>query len=284
MDKLFMDLNGVTGRHDAASVHLSAFPAHNPDFIDKALEERMDIAQRVSSMILGLRRKVNIKVRQPLNKIMIPVLDPAFREQFEAVKPLVLNEVNVKEVEYITDTSGILVKKIKPNFKTLGPRYGKMMKQIGSAIASLEQEDILKFEKEGSFELQAGDEKIQLSLDDVEILSEDIPGWLVSAEGALSVALDIQIDEDLRNEGIARELINRIQNMRKSSGFDVTDKINIEIEKHNAINEAVSKHEEYISSQTLAVNISLVEELENTHASKIDLEEDILVKLRVSRV
>jgi len=284
MDKLFTDLNSVSGRYTEESVHLAMFPEYDESLIDKELEARMDIAQRVSSMILGLRRKVNIKVRQPLNKIMIPVLNPEFKERFEAVRSLVLNEVNVKSVDYITDTSGILVKKIKPNFKELGPRYGKMMKEIGGAIAKMSQEDILLFEKEGQYEIQSGDQSIRLSLSDVEILSEDIPGWLVSTEGNITVALDIHIDDALKNEGIARELINRIQNLRKDSGYDVTDKIEIQIEKNEAINEAVLQHGNYISNQTLARDIQLKDRLENNHVNRIDLEDDIFVKIRLEKI
>ena len=284
MDKLFLDLNSVSGKYKEESVHLAGFPDFDTELIDKNLEERMDIAQKVASMILGLRRKVNIKVRQPLNKIMIPALNPDFREKFEAIKSLVLNEVNVKSVDYITDTSDILVKKIKPDFKTLGPRYGKMMKQVGNAISSLTQDKILKFEKEGICEISINDKTIQLKLNDVEIVSEDIPGWLVATEGNITVALDIHIDEQLKNEGIARELINRIQNIRKENGFDVTDKIEIQIEKHEAINNAVEEHGDYIGSQTLARKINLMDHLENNHTNKIDLEEDVYIKIRVSRV
>jgi isoleucyl-tRNA synthetase len=284
MDKLYLDLNSVTGKQKDESVHLSTFPEFDDALINTQLEKRMDIAQKVSSMVLGLRRRVNIKVRQPLNKIMVPLLDPAFKAQFEAVKSLVLNEVNVKDVEYITDTSGILVKKIKPNFKVLGPRYGKMMKQIGAAVSSLSQEDILAFEKEAKYEITVDDQKIELTLEDVEILSEDIPGWLVATEANITVALDIHIDEELRNEGVARELVNRIQNLRKDSGFDVTDKIEIEIEKHDAINSAIEIHGDYIGAQTLADNITLVDSLENNGASRIDLEDDVFVKILVSRL
>ncbi|MEN8201706.1 MAG: isoleucine--tRNA ligase [Bacteroidota bacterium] len=284
MDKLFNDLNMVTGRNAHESVHLTSFPAFDESLIDSKLEERMDVAQKLSSMVLGLRRKVNIKVRQPLNRMMIPLSDPAFREQVEAVKSLVLNEVNVKEIEYITDTAGILVKRIKPNFKVLGPRYGKLMKEVSAAINGMDQEQITTFEKDQSYEIQAGDESIRLIPEDVEIISEDIPGWLVANEGAITVALDIGITEELRMEGVARELINRIQNIRKESGFDVTDKIDVFIEKHELINDAVLAHAKYIGSQTLANSVALSDHIENNHSKRIDIDENVFVNIRVIRV
>jgi isoleucyl-tRNA synthetase len=284
MDKLFIDLNSVTGRFEVESVHLADFPAADEALIDTTLEARMDVAQKLSSMILGLRRKVNIKVRQPLNKMMLPILDPVLQDQVEAVKTLVLNEVNVKDIEYITDTSGILVKKIKPNFKTLGPRFGKQMKEVSGAINALSQEDIAAFENAGSLAIQVDGESVLLDLEDVEIISEDIPGWLVANEGRLTVALDIHITEELRQEGMARELINRIQNIRKESGFDVTDKIEVLIEKHELINDAVESHGQYIGSQTLANSVLLKDSLENQVTKRIDIEEDVFINIRVTRV
>ncbi|MFO7933100.1 MAG: isoleucine--tRNA ligase [Bacteroidales bacterium] len=284
MDKIFCDLNRVTGRFPEASVHLTRFPVWNEELIDKPLEERMDIAQRISSMVLGLRRRVNIKVRQPLNKIMIPVSDEDFKQQVESVKSLIINEVNVKEIEYITDTADILVKKIKPNYKALGPRYGKLMKEISSAIAGMSQEEIAAFEKQGEYTLRVGDREIPLILDDVDIVSEDIPGWLVANEGALTVALDIHITEELRQEGVARELINRIQNIRKESGFDVTDKIKVFIEKHELINEAIGKHRKYIGSQTLADQIALLDEIGNHNSKRIDIDDNVYINIRVTRI
>jgi len=282
MDRLFTDLNSVTGKSDEHSVHLTLFPVWNEDHIDEELEKRMDIAQKVSSMVLGLRRKVSIKVRQPLSRIMIPVANGKFKERFEAVKDLILSEVNVKEVEYIEDTSGILVKKIKPNFKTLGPRYGKMMKQISAAIGSLEQKDISAFENNGSYTLNLEGEEVNLSLDDVEIISEDIPGWLVANEGTLTVALDVTVTEELKQEGIAREFVNRIQNLRKESGFDVTDKIHVSIENLDGIAPAVRKHSTYISSQTLADHIELSSFEETKDVSWVDID-DIPVRIRIRK-
>jgi len=284
MDKLFNDLNRVTGRHDTESVHLGSFPEYNEVLIDTALEKRMDIAQKLSSMILGLRRKVNIKVRQPLNKMMLPISDPGFREQVEAVKMLVLNEVNVKEIEYITHTAGILVKRIKPNFKTLGPRFGKLMKEVSGTINSLDQEQIAAFEKAQSYEIEVGGEPAQISLEDVEIISEDIPGWLVANEGAIIVALDINITEELRQEGVARELVNRIQNIRKESGFEVTDKIEVLIERHDLITDAVNTHGLYIGAQTLALNVSLADSIENNGARRIDIDENVYINILVTRL
>ena len=238
IEQLFTDLNKVSG-HYKSSVHLAQFPTANESLINTQLEERMQLAQQISSMVLGLRRKVQIRVRQPLSKLMIPILNEDMKHQLEAVKHIILSEVNVKAIEYITDTSGVLIKKIKPNFKTLGPKYGKYMKQISAAIAGMNQNDIFQFEKKGEFQLQFDDETLTLGLEDVEILSEDIPGWLLANEGKVTVALDINITKELKEEGIAREFINRIQNLRKESNFDVTDKIRLYIGKHAQINEAV---------------------------------------------
>lgn len=273
MDMLFLDLDETTGRDNNESVHLTCFPKHDPSLIDKNLEDRMDIAQKISSMILGLRRKVNIKVRQPLNKIMIPVLNDNFKKKFDAVKELILSEVNVKDVEYITDTSDILVKKIKPDFKSLGPRYGKLMKSIASAIAEMSPENITELEKEGRFELIADGESILLTLEDVEISSEDIPGWLVTNEGQLTVALDVTVTYELKEEGIAREFINRIQNLRKESGFNVTDKIYVQIQKQESINTAIEKYADYIGSQTLALSVVLVDKLKDEEAYHLELDD-----------
>ncbi|MFP4025360.1 MAG: isoleucine--tRNA ligase [Thiohalospira sp.] len=283
-DQLFTDLNSVTGKDKTESVHISNFPKYNEQYINLALEERMDIAQRVSSMVLALRRKVNIKVRQPLSKIMIPLLDASFKDKFEAVRNLVLSEVNVKDVEYITDTTGILVKKIKPNFKTLGPKYGKLMKHISQAVAKMSQEDIGRFEKEGQYTITAGDEQITLNLPDVEISSEDIPGWLVANDGKLTVALDINVTDELREEGIAREFINRIQNLRKESNFDVTDKINIEIKKHDLINHAIEKHKEYIGTQTLAKSVDLVNNFEQNTFHLVEIDDEIQTQIKITRI
>jgi isoleucyl-tRNA synthetase len=284
MDKLYRDLNSAARKDKEESVHLVGFPETDKSVVDKKLEERMDIAQKVSSMILGLRRKVNIKVRQPLRKIMIPALDKSFEKQFQAVENLILSEVNVKEVEFLKDTSNILIKKIKPDFKKLGPQYGKLMKDISNAVSSFSQEDIARIENEGHYIIRAGDQQVDLLLSDVEISSEDIPGWLVASEGRITVALDVTITEDLRQEGLARELVNRIQNIRKDSGFEVTDKISIDIQKHQGLNDAVKQFGKYISSQTLAKNINLVEKIDTQNARFIELDENIGTHIKVSKI
>ena len=235
----------------------------------------MDLAQVASSMILALRRKVNIKVRQPLAKIVIPVLDTRIQEQFELVKKLVLGEVNVKDVEFITNTTGLITKKIKPNFKTLGKRYGKQMKEIAAAFAQLGQEEIAAIEMQDNYTLSLPGGDVILEVGDYEISSEDMPGWLVATEGRLTVALDITVSEELRREGIARELVNRIQNLRKDTGLDVTDKIDVKIEKRADLEEALSEFKDYVCSQTLAADIILVDLLEE--ASEIEWENDEII-------
>lgn len=226
--------------------------------------------------------KYKSRVRQPLCKLLIPILNEEMTAQLDAVKSIILSEVNVKEIEYITDTAGILIKKIKPNFKTLGPKYGKYMKQISALVAEMDQSDIYNFEKQGTYSLQVGTENLELTLDDVEILSEDIPGWLVANEGRLTVALDINITKELREEGIARELINRIQNLRKESNFNVTDKIDLQIGKHKDINDAVENFKEYIASQVLAENVTLVDKAdEDVQIIEID---DIHTFIKIQRM
>jgi len=283
MDRLFTDLNNITGRHKESSVHLVLFPEYDQALIDIELEERMDIAQKVSSMILGLRRKVSIKVRQPLARIMVPVPDKFFRERFEAVKELILAEVNVKEVEFIDDTASILVRKIKPNFKTLGPRYGKLMKEISGLISATTQEEIAAFENTGSHTITIDNRQLTLTAEDVEITSEDIPGWQVANNGKLTVALDVTVTDELRFEGIAREFVNRIQNIRKESGFDVTDKITVLIEDHDLIREAVKRHASYIGSQTLATKVSVVNNFTEGNVREVEIDE-VVVKIFVSKV
>jgi isoleucyl-tRNA synthetase len=283
MDRLFIDLNEATGRHKENSVHLVLFPDYDEALIDKLLEERMDIAQKVSSMILGLRRKVSIKVRQPLARIMVPVPDKYFRDKFEAVKDLVLAEVNVKEVEYIDDTASILVKKIKPNFKTLGPRYGKLMKAIANIISVLTPAEIAAFEVNGNHPCTVDGNQIVLTSEDVEIISEDIPGWQVANEGKLTVALDTTVTDDLKYEGIAREFVNRIQNIRKDAGYDVTDKITVVIEDHDSVREAITRYAEYIGSQTLATTVTLMNNITGDGIKDVDIDE-VVVKVMVVKV
>jgi isoleucyl-tRNA synthetase len=281
-DRLFTDLNNTTGRYGEASVHLVIFPEYDQSLIDANLEERMDIAQKVSSMILGLRRKVSLKVRQPLARIMVPVTEKSFRDKFEAVKDLILAEVNVKNVEYIDDTAEILVKKIKPNFKTLGPRYGRLMKDISNAVSQLTRQEIAAFESTGAHSFRINGQEVSLTTNDVEIISEDIPGWQVANDGRLTVALDVTVTDDLRYEGIAREFVNRIQNIRKESGFDVTDKITVLIGDLDLVREAVKRHADYIGSQTLATEVKVVSGFSGSDFREIEID-DLVVKIGVKK-
>ncbi len=244
----------------------------------------MFYAQSLSSMILALRRKVSLKVRQPLSKIMVPILDEDFQNQIELVKNLILTEVNVKEIEFLTDTEGVLVKKIKPNFKVLGPKYGKLMKGIAAEVAKMTSHDIAVFEREGAFEISVGGETVKLVSEDAEVLSEDIPGWLVANDGKLTVALDITVTPELKSEGIARELINRIQNIRKDSGLDVTDKIRVGIAPHASIDEAVATHASYIGAQTLAVEVKTQEGLNENNATKVEIDDDVVTFICIGKV
>ncbi len=270
-DRLFTDLNAVSGRH-SGSVHLSAYPKADAALVDSSLEEMMDIAQKVSSMVLALRRKVNIKVRQPLTKIIIPVLDQRTAEQIERVRTLIMNEVNVKEIELITDTTGLITKRIKPNFKTLGPRYGKQMKQIAALVAGLSQAQIAEIEASDTYRMTVGDETLDFVREDFEITSEDMPGWLVSTEGRLTVALDVTVTEELRREGNARELVNRIQNIRKDSGFEVTDKIVVEISRNDFTEGAITNFRDYIAAQTLAREVTLSDAPQGAFVNTVDLD------------
>ncbi len=276
-DKLYLDLSQPLQKDGSLSVHLADFPVCNEKLIDKNLEERMQIAQEISSMVLALRRKVNIKVRQPLSSIMIPVLDAHQKSAIEAIQNLILNEVNIKEIQYLDNADGILVKKIKPDFKKLGPRYGKIMKDLASAISELPQQAILQLEKEGRLDVDVNGQKAEIELGDVEIISEDIPGWLVANEGKLTVALDITITDDLRKEGIARELVNRIQNIRKTNGYEITDKIKVVIQSNEHINEAVNEFSDYIANQVLANSVILNHLKEGTELDFDDFK--LLVKI-----
>ena len=282
-DRIFTDLNAVSGRHTDESVHLSTFPKADERLIDTRLEEMMSLAQKVSSMVLALRRKVSIKVRQPLTKILIPVLDPATAEHISAVKNLIMGEVNVKEVELIEKTTGLITKRIKPNFKTLGPRYGKYMKQIAALVAGFSQERIAEVEAAPETVLDLGGEKIAVTPADFEITSEDMPGWLVASEGKLTVALDITVTEELKAEGVARELINRIQNIRKDSGFEVTDKIRVEIESKPCVADGIARFADYIASQTLAVEVKAAAEPAGEAVVETDVDEEPL-RIAVTRI
>jgi isoleucyl-tRNA synthetase len=282
-DLLYTDLNKVTQKEADQSVHLAGFPSYNEKLIDKDLEGKMDLAQKASSMILALRRKEKLKVRQPLAKIIVPVLNQRFQEQFEAIKNIVLTEVNVKEVEFLTDTTGIIKKKIKPDFKVLGPKYGKLMKEISAAIGKFGQKEIAELEREGRFEIQAGNEKVVITPEDCEIHTEDIPGWTVASEGQLTVALDINVTEELRDEGIAREFINKIQNIRKESNFEVTDRITLTIVKGEEFNKAILNYKDYICAQTLANQLELVDSLNDNDVREVEIDKELFARILVKR-
>lgn len=262
-DKLYMDLVTATGRDNVVSVHLAKFPEYEEEMIDKELEVRMQMAQDVTSMVLALRRKVNIKVRQPLQCIMIPVVDEEQRAHIEAVKALIMSEVNVKDIKFVDGAAGVLVKKVKCDFKKMGPKFGKQMKAVAAAVAEMSQEAIAELEKNGSYTLQLDGTDVLVEATDVEIFSEDIPGWLVANEGKLTVALDVTVTEELRREGIARELVNRIQNIRKSSGLEITDKIKITLSKNQQTDDAVNEYKDYICNQVLGTSLTLTDEVEN---------------------
>ena len=262
-DKLYMDLVTATGRDNVVSVHLAKFPEYNEEMIDRELEARMQMAQDVTSMVLALRRKVNIKVRQPLQCIMIPVVDEEQRAHIEAVKALIMSEVNVKDIKFVDGAAGVLVKKVKCDFKKMGPKFGKQMKAVAAAVAEMSQEAIAELEKNGSYTLQLDGTDVLVEATDVEIFSEDIPGWLVANEGKLTVALDVTVTEELRREGIARELVNRIQNIRKSSGLEITDKIKITLSKNQQTDDAVNEYKDYICNQVLGTSLTLTDEVEN---------------------
>lgn len=251
-DRLFMDLNEVTSRHQVISVHLTDFPVAKEEIIDKDLEERMQLAQQISSMVLSLRKKSNIRVRQPLSKIMIPVLNEKFSAQVQTIEDLILSEVNIKSIEYLSEDADVLVKKIKPNFKALGPKYGKQMKMLASLIQEMTQPQIKEIETQGQINLVIEGQTMLITLEDVEILTEDIPGWSVSTEGKVTVALDITISDELHNEGLAREFVNRAQNLRKELGFEVTDRIVLKVLSNTDTDKAFSAFEEYICSETLS--------------------------------
>ena len=282
-DQLYRDLNTISGKRKATSVHLADFPSYDPKLIDKSLEERMELAQKISSMVFSLRKKVNIRVRQPLNKILLPVMSDDFREKVESVKELILAEINVKNIEYITDTSDLLVKKIKPNFRVLGKKAGAMMKDAAEVINNFNQADIQKLEQLKSLEIIVQNKPLIISEEDVEISSEDIPGWQVTNEGKLTVALDITISENLREEGIAREFINRIQNLRKEKGYDVTDRIDLKVQEHASIRSSLINNKDYICAETLAANLDIVDRLDGEEAVNVEVDEDIHTRITIRK-
>lgn len=269
-DKLYKDLTATTG-NGALSVHLSDFPVSDTAHIDKELEERMRIAQDITSMVLALRRKVNIKVRQPLSMLMIPVVDEQQKQHIEAMRNLILTEVNVKELKFVDNAAGILVKRVKPDFKKLGPRYGKIMKQLANAITGMSQEAIASYEREGRYVFDIDGLQAVIESGDAEILSEDIPGWLVANEGRLTVALDVTLTEELQKEGYARELVNRIQNIRKQNEYEITDKIRITLAHNAIIDNVIKEYGEYIARQTLADSI-VIGEVSGEDAMELDLD------------
>lgn len=282
MDKLYKDLTSATGSNALESVHLVDFPVSNVDYIDKALESKMEKAQTISSLVLSLRAKEKVNVRKPLQRIMIPVLNELEKEEIMAVSELIKSEVNVKEIELLDDASGILVKKIKPNFKALGPRFGKDMKAVSGKIMQFDQEKIAEIEQNGEVLLDINGKNVKLSIEDVEISSQDIEGWLVANAGGITVALDVTISEELRNEGIARELVNRIQNLRKDSGFEVTDKILVTLQKDGIVENALDvKLEHYIKTETLTEKINLTTTVNNGIDIAFD---DINTKLFIEKI
>ncbi|HQK39356.1 MAG TPA: DUF5915 domain-containing protein, partial [Flavobacterium alvei] len=280
MDKLYKDLTQATQSEKFDSVHLAEFPKFVENFVDKSLESKMQKAQTISSLVLSLRKKEMIKVRQPLQKVMIPVLDENQRAEIEAVSDLIKAEVNVKEVTLLDDASGILVKQIKPNFKALGPRFGKDMGLIAKEIQSFSQVQISQLDKQGSIDIVISGNSITLSQEEVEISSQDIEGWLVANSNGITVALDITISPELKEEGIARELVNRIQNIRKDSGFEVTDKIKVHLQKNAELENAVMANEVYIKSETLTEVLVF----EDTINNGIEIEfDDIKTKISITK-
>jgi len=282
-DRLFRDLNAVTGKQKVTSVHLADFQKYDEQIVDKALEVRMELAQKISSMVLSLRKKVNIRVRQPLNKILLPVTNDEFKDIVESVRPLILAEVNVKKIEYIGDTSDVLVKKIKPNFRVLGKKAGALMKDIAAVIATLGQGDIQRLEQELQMEITVAGKPFTIAMEDVEISSEDIPGWEVINDGKLTVALDTTISDDLREEGLAREFINRIQNIRKEKGFEVTDRIDLKVQEHASLRSSLINNKEYICAETLAANLDLVDRLDGDDAVPVEVDEDIHTRITIRK-
>ncbi|HEU0064855.1 MAG TPA: class I tRNA ligase family protein, partial [Flavisolibacter sp.] len=273
-DELFINLNAVTGKHKEESVHHMLFPTVKKELIDTLLEERMQLAQDASSLILSLRKKANIKVRQPLQKAIIPVLNPVMEQQLQKIEELIKAEVNIKEIQYLNDTEGFIKKKIKPNFQALGKKLGAKMKLVSEALSKFSEHDISLFEKEGRYSLRLDNETVELQLSEVEITSEDIPGWSVAVNGPLTVALDINITPELVQEGDAREFINRIQKIRKDSGFEVTDRIEVTVAASNGINLSLAKYNDYICAEILADKLELTSQ--NINGTDIEVNDNQL--------
>jgi isoleucyl-tRNA synthetase len=285
MDQLYRDLNEVTGLRNEKSVHLAFFPTADESVIDKDLEQRMNIAQRTTSLVQALRKQEKIKVRQPLQKIMVPVVNQTFERQLREVEDIILREVNVKELEYLEEGNQVLVKEIKPDFKKLGPRFGKDMKLLASKIMAFDTDTIAVLEREGEVKVWLDENReVTLLLDDVSITAKDIPGWLVAADGEITVALDITLNDRLRQEGIARELVNRIQNLRKDSGLEVTDRIALQIEKAGGIEEAITNNLDYICAETLAGSLELVQEISGEKTSPIEVDGNIKTRISLEKI
>ncbi len=282
-EQLYRDLNNATGKNTAESVHLTDFPVADKNLIDKALEERMEAAQLISSLVLSLRKKANIRVRQPLSKIMIPVANDEMKAQLEKISHLIMSEVNIKGIEFLAADNNILVKNVKPNFKTLGKKYGKQMKQIQAYFTNMSQDEIHAYEKNNGTHLNVDGVDVELILEDALISTQDIPGWAVTSEGNYTVALDMTITEELFNEGLAREIVNRVQTLRKNSGLEVTDRIEICIEKNEKIEAAINTYNNYICTETLANNIQIVDQLEGDNILEDELTEKVNVKMRIQK-
>ena len=283
MDRLFFDLNSITGKNHFESVHLTDFPKIDEAAINSELEQRMEIAQKISSMVLALRKKEKIKVRQPLQKIMVPAMDKQFEQQLLAVKDLILSEVNIRELQFLKE-EGVLVKKIKPNFKILGPKYGTLMKEIANSIASFGQGEMNKLETGEDCIIEIQSRKINLLLEDVEISTEDMPGWLVMSDGKLIVALDITISNELKEEGMARDIVNKIQTLRKERGFEVTDKIDVKIVQNDLATGAIKNNLSYICNETLARSLEIVDNLETPQNLGTEIAEGLELIIEIEKI
>jgi len=285
MDKLFLDLNSITCQESVISIHLSDYPIYNSDIIDEELETRMQLAQQISSMVLSLRKKSNIKVRQPLSKIMLPIVEHSkLKKQVEQVQDLILHEVNVKTIEFVEDDEKILVKRIKPDFKKLGPKYGKAMKAIAARITEMTAQEISVLEKEGTITLTIEEQPIMIEADDVEIFAEDIQGWVVANQGAITVALDITISKELQQEGYARELVNRIQNYRKEMQFDVVDYIKVTLQRHHELDEAFTVCENYIKSEILCTDISFADVIAESNKTRFEIVDGVEIDVLITKI
>ncbi|HAL64199.1 MAG TPA: isoleucine--tRNA ligase, partial [Bacteroidales bacterium] len=283
MEQIYRDLNTVTHKEEFDSVHLTEFPKAKDELIDATLEERMKTAQKITSMILALRKKMNLRVRQPLKKVMIPAVNSHTSELIESIKNIILTETNIKELEVLPEGDTTIIKKVKPDYKKLGPRLGKKMKNIANILESLSQEQIRKFEQNQLLQLNIDAEKVPIHIDEVEIITEDIPGWISATEAPYTVALDLSLTEDLIVEGYIRDLINRVQNIRKESGLEVTDKIRLIIHHHPILERAIQKNYDYICSETLAQELSLTKQLQND-MTEVDIANEFKTFIKVIRI